>query len=87
MAYTHAVHTFGNLVMLKCIPLCLRSHLPGVLRAQGWWYWEQGSWSTSAWTRAEWVKGPRDQQEAEPSTDIFGKTRTGFFLIWSGTGN
>lgn len=34
-AYTYAMHMFGNLVMLKCVLLCLQSHLPGVLGAQG----------------------------------------------------
>lgn len=35
MAYTYAMHMFGNLVMLKCILLCFQSHLPGGLGAQG----------------------------------------------------
>lgn len=52
MGYTHAVHTLGNLVMAKRIPLCLQRGLLGVFGAWGGGTPKQGSLSGSTvWAR------------------------------------
>lgn len=59
MGYTRAVHTFGNLVMAKRIPLRLQRGLLGALGAWGGGTPKQGSFSSSALSGQERGVGVR----------------------------